>query len=300
MFCPQNYWYIASYPKSGNTWCRIFIANVLNQLTKNDSHKKFFDLQFKDFNLNKDLQNVGQIVSSRYWIDDQLGIDTSDLELDEIKNIRNKVGESLPIFHETYRFHKIHDSFNLDKTSNVPIVSTKNCLGAIYLVRNPFDIVISLSKFFDWSYERTIKFMCDDNASLFNLDDIYLNQVPQFLGSWDYHVKSWLNQKKIPIYLIKYEDLLDNPEYFFLNLASFLNLTSDKELVNKAIIESEFKKIQDAEIRLVNFQEKPTQCKQFFRSGKKGEGLKFLNQEQINKMENNFNAVINQLGYELS
>ena len=123
----NKYWYLSSYPKSGNTWCRIFIANLLNQLIKNEPLKKIFNLEFKEFNLNKDLQNVGQIVSSRYWIDDQLGIDTGDLEFHEIKNIRNKVGESLPIFHESYRFHKIHDSFNLDKTSDVPIVNTENC-----------------------------------------------------------------------------------------------------------------------------------------------------------------------------
>ena len=116
----------------------------------------------------------------------------------------------------------------------------------------------------------TIEFMCDDDASLFNLENIYLNQVPQFLGSWDYHVKSWLNQNKIPLYLIKYEDLLDNPEYFFLNLASFLDLTSDKELVNKAISKSEFKVIQDAEMQLNNFEEKPKQCKQFLDQEKKG------------------------------
>mgnify|MGYP007000279498 CR=1 len=67
----SDYWYLASYPKSGNTWCRIFIAELTRSTSKKNNGLN------NNFELNKDL-NTGDSISSRIWIDDQIGIDSSD------------------------------------------------------------------------------------------------------------------------------------------------------------------------------------------------------------------------------
>ena len=76
----DNFWYIVSYPKSGNTWCRVFIKRLLD-LKEQSQLKK--DSNITKFNINRDL-NTGPIISSRSWIDDQLGIESSDLNTKEL------------------------------------------------------------------------------------------------------------------------------------------------------------------------------------------------------------------------
>ena len=76
---------LASYPKSGNTWCRVFIA----ELHKLISLENGLDDDEYELNLNSDIK-TGQIISSRVWIDDQLGFDSNELDFDELDIIRGK------------------------------------------------------------------------------------------------------------------------------------------------------------------------------------------------------------------
>ena len=81
----NSFWYIASYPKSGNTWCRFLIFRYLNLLELKTKNKQF-NIKNKsnsDFHINAP-HNIGMLVSSRIWIDDQIGFESSDLTFDEI------------------------------------------------------------------------------------------------------------------------------------------------------------------------------------------------------------------------
>jgi hypothetical protein len=73
MSSPRPYWYLASDPKSGNTWCRVFITE-LRRLTGLDSAEATAaaEGEERELRLNRDLA-TGSIVSSRHWLDDQLG-----------------------------------------------------------------------------------------------------------------------------------------------------------------------------------------------------------------------------------
>lgn len=87
MKSPEPYWYLASYPKSGNTWCRVFISELrrlagLDQASKTAvTPEQGWELQ-----LNRDL-TTGTIMSSRFSLDDQLGIDSSDRRWTEQRQI---------------------------------------------------------------------------------------------------------------------------------------------------------------------------------------------------------------------
>jgi len=285
----DNFWYIVSYPKSGNTWCRVFIKRLLD-LKEQSQLKK--DINITKFDINRDLK-TGAIISSRTWIDDQLGIESSDLSKMELDPIRFKLGSASTIYDNSLRFHKVHDMYKSPYSNGKPIVSNK-CLGAVYLVRNPLDVVISLKHFFDFSIEQSIDFILNENS---NLSSNHF-QANQFLGSWGNHVISWSEQKDIPLLVIRYEDLLTSPHKYFLQISKFLELSESQELVDKAIKESSFKKLQKSEEESGGFIESPNSCKKFFRSGSIGEGEQQLNKKQIKRIKSAFKYQLDLLKYD--
>lgn len=284
----SNFWYIASYPKSGNTWCRVFISELL-RLQKNS-------IEDDNFVLNNDI-NTGDSFSSRIWIDDQLCVDSSDLKRKELEEIRYLVGKSKRIYSEGLRFHKIHDAFYNKYNANNSTVCNTGCKGAIYIIRNPFDICISLSNFLNWDIKTCIKVITDSQFWLNSSNFSCSFHVSQFLGSWDYHIESWLNQNKIPILLIKYEDLISEPFKNFSKISSFIGFSGKESLISKAISNSSFTKLRAKEEKEGGFVESPYGCENFFRKGKVGEGKKLLTHSQIQSIEKVFYKSLNKFGY---
>ena len=121
--------------------------------------------------------------------------------------------------------------------------------------------------------------------------------MPQFLGSWDYHFSSWNNQTKIPILLIKYEDLLIEPYKNFKKIAEFFELEVNGDLLKKILKNISFNNLKKIEEENGFFKERPIRCDAFFRSGKKGKGKLLLNEEQRDRIKNSFNSVMMHLSY---
>ena len=108
-------------------------------------------------------------------------------------------------------FHKVHDSFYSLSNSNLSIVSLDNCKGIIYIIRNPFDLAVSISHYYAFDYEKSIDFFNRSKTSICSCNDRIFTQVKQHLGRWDDRYLNWKNQTNIPILLIKYEDLIRDP-----------------------------------------------------------------------------------------
>ncbi len=282
------YWLLSSYPRSGNTWCRIFISEVL-RIKKEFENKDYpkYDILKKNLDLNKDL-NTGFIISDRNWLDDQLGITSSDLTFSELDQVRKDININKSSNNEKSIFHKVHDAFYIKDSLNVPVVSTKNFKGVVYIIRNPFDVAVSLKHFFSWDQQRTVEFLLDKNAEISGSKKYGNIQCRQFLGTWENHYLSWANQTEIPILLIRYEDLYREPIKYFYKISLFLNLTEDKSLVENAVSNITFKKISSLEDSLGGFKENLNYRNKFFRSGKVGEGKKFLSKKQINSIKSSF------------
>lgn len=289
----NNYYYLASYPKSGNTWVRLFIKEI----SRISNIKNEDDLA--EININKEL-NTGTITSSRVWISDQLGINSCDLSFKELDLVRGKCGKSKNIFNEADRFHKTHDAFISKDSAGNPILETNNCKGAVYILRHPEDVVISLSHFFKLNYDESVEFLLNKDSCLVPNEGSGNAQVRQYMGRWDKHVLSWVDQEIIPTIVMRYEDMKFDPITSFSKLSSFLNLTDDIELIKKAIDNTSIEKIKDIERRLKGFREKPAKCDSFFRSGRTGEGAEKLSFIQKEKLYKNMNKVMNRFGYELS
>ena len=163
-----------------------------------------------------------------------------------------------------------------------------NTKGFIYLVRDPRDVIISYSSHLNISLEKTLDVMIGDMS--FSGKDV-------LLGSWSSHYNSWKNSnfKKI---IIKYEDLVNNPNQNFYKIINFLNeinnLTINKEKINKSILNTNFTKLKELEDKY-GFVEKGKN--DFFRKGKVGEWKKILDKKIISKIEGSFSEEMAELKY---
>jgi hypothetical protein len=284
----QGYWYLASYPKSGNTWCRVFITELqrLAALPEPDQ-----------LDLNHDIQ-TGAIASSRHWLDDQLGINSCDLSFTELDPLRGRAGESALLYAEGERFHKVHDAFVSPDSKGRPVVNTQGCQGAVYILRHPEDVVVSLSHFLSWELERCVESLVEPHAALVPSELQGAIQVRQHMGRWDQHVKSWLDQKQLPVLAIRYEDMLAKGVETFTTLAQFLDLSDDINLIKTAIANTSIDRLKKMEDEVGGFVEKPKGCERFFRSGRTGEGAEQLTLEQRERLASALKSAMDRFGYD--
>ena len=290
----EPYWYLASYPKSGNTWCRLFISE-LRRLAGLDPAPPTAAAG-RDGRHTWPLA-TGSIVSSRHWLDDQLGIDSSDLRWSELDRLRGRVGHQRALYTETPRYHKVHDAFTSPDSAGQPVVPVEGCQGAVLLLRHPADVAVSLSAFFSWELERCVAFLLDDQAALSSSTNRGGDQVRQFLGTWAGHGASWVDQGRIPVLVLRYEDLLEEPEGQFGRLARFLRLPEDPALIAAAVAQTRFESLQAKEEKAGGFPERPPGCGRFFRSGRRGEGRERLTGDQLRRLGDTFAEMLQRFGY---
>ncbi|MBO8240566.1 sulfotransferase domain-containing protein [Prochlorococcus marinus XMU1412] len=290
----NKYWYLASYPKSGNTWCRLFIRE-LYRLTQNPKSNFEDNTIQSEMDLSKNI-STGAIISDRSWFDDQIGIDSEELTNLEVEKIRIKVHNQPSPYSETLRYHKVHDAFLKTNGKNKRIISTKNCAGIVYIIRNPIDIVISMESFFGWSKGECIKFIMNPNACLSNITDRSTSQIIQYIGTWEHHVNSWTNQNDVPLSVFRYEDFLQSPLKEFTRLSSFLQLPINPKTIEEAVENCSFKKLREKE-RNSLFIERSKSGNPFFRYGKKDLGLKRLSKNELDLLKNRFRNTLHKFDY---
>ncbi|WP_114994295.1 sulfotransferase domain-containing protein [Synechococcus sp. UW179A] len=284
----HSYWYLASYPKSGNTWCRVFITELMRLAGDNPG---------EELNLNQDIE-TGAIASSRLWLDDQLGINSCDLSFSELDPLRGRAGASSWLFAEGERFHKVHDSFKSPDSRRRPVVSTTGCSGVVYILRHPEDVALSLSHFFSWPLDRCVDFLLDPGAALVPGERFGGHQVRQHMGRWDQHVRSWADQTQLPVLIMRYEDMLSKGSEIFTELATFLGLPTDSKLIHQALENTSIDRLKKLEEDVNGFAEKPAGCERFFRSGRTGEGAEQLSIEQRKRLANGLSEAMNRFKYE--
>ena len=284
----HSYWYLASYPKSGNTWCRVFITELMRLAGDNPG---------EELNLNQDIE-TGAIASSRLWLDDQLGVNSCDLSFSELDPLRGHAGASAWLFAEGERFHKVHDAFKSPDSRGRPVVSTTGCSGVVYILRHPEDVAVSLSHFFSWPLDRCVDSLLDPSAALVPGERFGGHQVRQHMGRWDQHVRSWADQTQLPVLIMRYEDMLAKGSETFTKLATFLGLPTDSKLIHQALENTSIDRLKKLEEDVNGFAEKPAGCERFFRSGRTGEGAEQLSIEQRKRLAKGLSEAMKRFEYE--
>ena len=279
MEIPKKIVWLASYPKSGNTWFRAFLTALMNGGEV-------------DINAMK----TDGIFSSRLFIEDYTDLDLTYLSSDEINQLQQQTFELLN--KETLKSHlfiKVHNAFKVysEKSKAIPIEPTK-C--AIYIIRNPLDVVGSFANHFGLNIDETIAFMNTANSMIANSTTNNSNQIFQMLSSWSNHVQSWTVDTPFPVMVIRYEDMLENPFYTFQKAIEFLNIPADNEILDKAIRNSSFNVLKSQELKQ-GFKEKSFKATQFFRKGSSCNWQNELSPKQIEEVISNHKSTMTQYGY---
>ena len=278
--------WIASYPKSGNTWVRSLLStylysndgtfnfNLLKKITQfpTKSHLKFFT---KDFT---DIQKV-----SNYWIAAQ----------DRINLLNNGL-----------TFMKTHSALcTLENNSFTDKLNTK---AAIYIVRDPRNLITSLSHHYSLDIREAYNFIINKQQLLtqgeWGGEDFGIATV---LGSWSQHYKSWKNIKFAPILIVRYEDLINDTKKSLVKIINFLRKFMDINIDDKKILKTidscSFDKLVELEKKEgfdeSVFSKKNNKKIKFFYLGKQNNWKNLLDSEIENNVRKEFIGEMGELNY---
>lgn len=259
-----NIVWLASYPKSGNTWFRAFLTALLNEG-------------------EIDINNLGShgIFSARLTFDNETDLDSTFLYDEETKNLMPEVYTSVSRATNKLHFCKIHDALSRNSKGDfiVPLAATRRVL---YFVRNPLDVCISLAAHLGITIDRAIRFMNEENSSISpQTGNLNTNeQLKQHLRSWSGHIQSWTEENSFNSYVIRYEDMLSEPLMTFSGAVAAMGLHYSEAEIARAIDASSFNKLKQQEEQK-RFKETPVANASFFRSGKSGGWKSVLCDDQV-------------------
>lgn len=277
---PKTIFWLASYPKSGNTWFRIVLSHLLQKEEKP---------------LSLDEIQTGSIASARGWSDTALGVDSADFSHDELEPLRRLAY----LWHGAHLkepgYHKIHDAYH-HTSEGLSMIPPEISLGALYFIRNPLDVAISFANHQKQTIDKVISQMNDASFAFCDNNKKQPNQLRQKLFSWSSHVESWLQANEMNTCVLRYEDMKERPLETFGKASCFLNLRVSRDNLVKAIEASSIERLQALE-KENGFSEKPSGVKTFFRKGICGDWKTVLTRKQIDKIIHDHGAVMEQFGY---
>ena len=275
--------WLASYPKSGNTWVRQFLASLIySNRGKSGLDKLGFIMQYPKRDqfekLVTDLNDFNQIKNN--WINSQ-----------DLINSDNKV--------KIFKTHHVLYRLGEDIFTN-----QKNTLGAIYVVRDPRNVISSILYHFNLScIEEALNFIKEEKKFIGNLKNKVNYPLHTLIGSWKTNYNSWKLIGK-NFLLVRYEDLILNPNSEFRKIANYItsiiNIRFTEEQIKKSIEESSFKNMSSLEDKngfLEVIKDSENKKKKFFNLGPKNNWKEILDKKYVDEIENSFNDEMKELGY---
>jgi hypothetical protein len=271
--------WLASYPRSGNTWTRAFLHNL-----------------FKGMSGDAGTQNINELnrftaaVNGRELYAETLGFNPTDEHRNEIAAVRHEVQRRAADQFEGLIFTKTHQALLADRDSTT--INFAVTAGAIYIIRNPLDVAVSYAHHLGCPLDETIASLGRANAEI----PMTETQVHEVIGSWSQHVLSWTHKPHQAICVMRYEDMLATPERAFGGLARHLLLDPTLEQLADAIDRSSFTTLR-AQEESEGFQERSSQPGRFFREGRAGQWKEVLTKEQVTRIVDDHGPQMARFGY---
>ena len=275
--------WLASYPKSGNTLLRSILSTYFYS---SDGNFKF-----------EYLDKISQFPLTNHFM--SLGVDVNDDE----QVFKNFINAQNLINQETgkVKFLKTHSS--LCKMYACNFTDFKNTLGAIYIVRDPRNVVSSFAHHYNLTIDEATDIMLDNSRFM----EKTVKNSKVFLGSWKFNYNSWKSiENKNNYMLIKYEDLIAKKKTVLLRIFKFLDLLGlksklDMVKLNKVIKTTEFENMKSKEEQ-ETFSEatidiKTGKRRTFFNLGPENDWRKYLDNKNKDKIEDVFRLEMKELGY---
>ena len=280
--------WIASYPKSGNTWLRTLISAYYY------SKDGIFDQSI--------LKNIGQFPEKRHFVgfnyDQENVADTTKLWIKS----QEKINADKKI-----RFFKTHNIFGA--VNNSKFSNKQNSAGCIYIVRDPRNVITSIKNHYELDDNEALKWMINPKKFIYDVERVeqYGYSDFQFISSWSMNNKSWRVQKEIPIKIIRYEDLLKETYNVFKDVIEFINKTLhiknkiNKEKLKNSVRSTFFDKLKNDEKNNGFVEAVPSKISKekipFFNLGPDNDWKKILDKDQQIKLTDMFQGDLIELGY---
>jgi len=289
--------WLASYPKSGNTWVRT----IVNQIIFNDIKSKneiFENLsRIRRYPSKNDIIGLPQIPNSNSLTKEQKK-EVIDFTVKNWEKSQEKINQNNKT--NILKTHNLLCKLNLDG-KDYSFANLKNTIGVIHVVRDPRNIITSVKNHFSLSTEEESVEMLSDK---YNWTGFANNEAPQLLSSWGNHYNSW---KKFPknYLLIRYEDLVLNIKKEILRIINYLSNYFEYKISETIITEIEkntsfenFKELEKkGKFSENSINEITGEKKIFFNLGPDNDWKKILKKENSNKIEKLFANEMKELGY---
>ncbi len=268
--------WLASYPKSGNTWARSFLHALIRGPESLD-----------DINNMKQLTTID---GRERWYRPFLNKPIEDCTEEEVAAVRMEANEAIARNSEGLTFVKTHNAFVENR--GAPMINLNVTAGVIYLVRNPLDVAVSYSHHLNVSVDETIQVMNTPGFGSLNRPGICYDVQ----GSWKQNVESWTSNIVPGILVLRYEDMVHHPVDTFGRLVSFLGVRISKRDLQGVLDACSFERLQKKESEH-GFNEKPKGAKQFFRQGKTDQWRDLLTERQIDAIIDANHDQMKRFGY---
>jgi len=278
--------WIASYPKSGNTWLRSLLTSYYY------SQDGFFDQEL--------LIQIGQFPEKKYFAefdyDSSIITDTSKFWI----SAQDRINQD-----KKFRFFKTHNvlgSINGNKFTDL-----NNTVGCVYIIRDPRNVVTSLKNHYEIKDKEALKFMINEKKYIYDYQSKNDYGDFQFISSWEKNYQSWNNQNVFPVKFIKYENLYNNTFNVFRDLIEFIEKITnsknnfDKKKAQNAVQSCSFEKLKSIE-KKDGFSESilsKNESKKipFFHLGPGNNWRKIFNKEFQNELNTTFSKNLKELDY---
>lgn len=273
----EKFTWLASYPKSGNTWVRMLIHAYYQNGHVDINHSPYTFGDQGEYWLKAvsplPIEDLGD--SMRYMLRPACLLNLLASSIDEPRLIKT---------------HFVNARIN-DLPQFIPFPLTER---AVYVVRDPRDVVSSLADYVQIPVEDAVKNMNNNTYALQNA-----NGLTHYLASWSTHVKSWIQEERYPVAVLKYEDLLGDTLGELIQLLEFLNIDVDEKRAARAVKACEISKLQRQEAKKgfredLRQEKKPTV--RFFRKGG-SRWLDELDSKFANQIEEDHRGMMEILGY---
>ena len=270
--------WLASYPKSGNTWVRVFLENVMS---------------------NQDVPASINGLSTRYGInrrtfDHLTGVDSAHLLVEEVNTLWVDVATKFSAASKHPTILKTHASYKPKEQNPFLVNEAARC--AIYLLRNPLDVCPSFAKHLGRNIDETIELMRDEGYLRCQSYRRWRVEMGECVSSWSMNAETWIANRDYPVLIVRYEDLRGNPALWFKKIVEFLGVAVTEKALARAIDFSCLERLQEQEAR-EGFREKGSQSDRFFGTGIVGGWRNELSRAQAQQIVKNHGEVMERLGY---
>jgi hypothetical protein len=283
--------WLASYPKSGNTWFRILVANLWS-----DGDAPI------DINV---IDSADPIASWRNRFDQQMLIESALLDHDEVDRLRPALyahmaaggAPSDPAYPAApVRLVKTHDAWTVTDRGEPMMAGARGAAAALLFVRDPRDVAGSFANHLGCSIDIAVGRLGDPDFCLAGAVDRLNRQLRQRLLGWSGFNASWLDQHDIPVHVVRYEDMIGDTVATARAALVFAGIDAPSDRLDRAIAFASIDELQRQETEK-GFREAPRKAGRFFRRGVTGGWRDELTPAQAARIERDHGAMMDRLGY---